>query len=256
MNMWPARIASCQSNVDVWQSILAVRALVTPHTVDTLTWLKFVAICRDNGCAMLSLKTLVSLGIDSTQAQQLSVAGAEHAAPLLSLGGGSGGSSSSTSVVGASFSAASSAAAAAAAAASARQRQPGGLDLSPSRLDQLRGVKVVIDAGDDPHVRFAYLKQLHAAGQREQALQGCVRRRWGLGFVSRLVSVVSLVSRLSLSVSVSVARVCVIACVLCPVAVGVLFFSCHPLPPPPSPRCAVPASLLLVSSHHEKAHHT
>ena len=138
-----------QPNVDVWQSILAVRGLVTPHTVDTLTWLKFVAICRDNGCPMLSLKTLVSLGIDSSAAQLLSLPesdtkvgdhGVTVTAPtafdVCTVGGGAGGAGAERSGLGMSGGVAD-------------------IGLSRSRLDSLGGVSVVIDAGQDRHVKFA-----------------------------------------------------------------------------------------------------
>jgi len=163
---WPTRISSAQSNVDVWQSILAIRSLVTPHTVDTLTWLKFVAICRDNGCPILSFKTLFSLGIPPKFARLLS----SHT---------KNGIEKHTRTQDSPFS---------------------GTDsfrgISDAEYDAITGVKVVIDAGHDRHVKFALYKQLRATGRRLLAVQGleelvdeCDTKGWAQSDIPLMVRV-------------------------------------------------------------------
>ncbi|KAF4391827.1 hypothetical protein F8388_017422 [Cannabis sativa] len=48
-NMWTERIQGAKRNVEVWQVLLAVRALVLPPTEDTDNWLKFASLCRQSG---------------------------------------------------------------------------------------------------------------------------------------------------------------------------------------------------------------
>ncbi|MCD7451638.1 hypothetical protein HAX54_012900, partial [Datura stramonium] len=60
-NMWNERIKGTKRNVEVWQSLLAVRALVLPPTEDIETWIKFASLCRKNGRISQARNTLVKL---------------------------------------------------------------------------------------------------------------------------------------------------------------------------------------------------
>ncbi|KAJ0077888.1 hypothetical protein Patl1_37303 [Pistacia atlantica] len=60
-NMWTERIQGAKRNVEVWQVLLAVRALVLPPTEDIDTWLKFASLCRKNGRVSQARSTLVKL---------------------------------------------------------------------------------------------------------------------------------------------------------------------------------------------------
>ncbi|KAI8925792.1 armadillo-type protein [Entophlyctis helioformis] len=58
---WMTRIKGCQRNVEVWQRILKVRALVVSPKEDADSWIKFSNLCRKSGRLTLSQKTLSSL---------------------------------------------------------------------------------------------------------------------------------------------------------------------------------------------------
>ncbi|KAB2050892.1 hypothetical protein ES319_A12G018000v1 [Gossypium barbadense] len=60
-NMWTERIQGAKCNVEVWQVLLAVRALVLPPTEDIETWLKFASLCRKNGRISQARSTLIKL---------------------------------------------------------------------------------------------------------------------------------------------------------------------------------------------------
>ncbi|XP_038877546.1 serine/threonine-protein kinase TOR isoform X3 [Benincasa hispida] len=60
-NMWTERIQGAKRNVEVWQAVLAVRALVLPPTEDIDTWLKFASLCRKSGRVSQARSTLVKL---------------------------------------------------------------------------------------------------------------------------------------------------------------------------------------------------
>ncbi|KAL5787993.1 hypothetical protein ACOSP7_004942 [Xanthoceras sorbifolium] len=60
-NMWTERIQGTKRNVEVWQALLAVRALVLPPTEDIETWLKFASLCRTSGRISQARSTLVKL---------------------------------------------------------------------------------------------------------------------------------------------------------------------------------------------------
>ncbi|KAB1208603.1 Serine/threonine-protein kinase TOR [Morella rubra] len=60
-NMWNERIQGVKRNVEVWQVLLAVRALVLPPTEDIETWLKFASLCRKSGRISQARSTLVKL---------------------------------------------------------------------------------------------------------------------------------------------------------------------------------------------------
>ncbi|KAF4377412.1 hypothetical protein F8388_013758 [Cannabis sativa] len=57
-NMWTERIQGAKRNVEVWQVLLAVRALVLPPTEDTDNWLKFASLCRQSGRISQARSTL------------------------------------------------------------------------------------------------------------------------------------------------------------------------------------------------------
>ncbi|KAJ3373228.1 phosphatidylinositol kinase- protein kinase tor1 [Kappamyces sp. JEL0680] len=57
-NTWVTRIKGCQRNVEVWQRILRVRALVVAPKEDLEIWIKFSNLCRKAGRISLSYKTL------------------------------------------------------------------------------------------------------------------------------------------------------------------------------------------------------
>lgn len=59
--MWIDRIQGTKQNVEVWQALLAVRALVLPPTEDIDTWLKFASLCRKSGRISQGRSTLVKL---------------------------------------------------------------------------------------------------------------------------------------------------------------------------------------------------
>ncbi|KAJ1381615.1 Tetratricopeptide-like helical domain superfamily [Sesbania bispinosa] len=60
-NMWTQRIQGAKSNVEVWQALLTVRALVLPPVEDIETWLKFASLCRKSGRISQARSTLVKL---------------------------------------------------------------------------------------------------------------------------------------------------------------------------------------------------
>ncbi|KAH1267835.1 Serine/threonine-protein kinase TOR [Glycine max] len=60
-NMWTQRIEGAKSNVEVWQALLVVRALVLPPVEDVETWLKFASLCRKSGRISQAKSTLVKL---------------------------------------------------------------------------------------------------------------------------------------------------------------------------------------------------
>jgi FKBP12-rapamycin complex-associated protein len=60
-NMWNERIKGAKRNVEVWQALLAVRALVLPPSEDIETYLKFVSLCRKSGRVSQARSTLVKL---------------------------------------------------------------------------------------------------------------------------------------------------------------------------------------------------
>ncbi|ERM95810.1 serine/threonine-protein kinase TOR isoform X2 [Amborella trichopoda] len=60
-NMWTDRIQGTKRNVEVWQVLLAVRALVLPPSEDIETWLKFASLCRKSGRISQARSTLLKL---------------------------------------------------------------------------------------------------------------------------------------------------------------------------------------------------
>lgn len=55
------RLKGCKRDVDVWQRILKVRALVITPRENTEMWVKFANLCRKSGRLGLADKTLNSL---------------------------------------------------------------------------------------------------------------------------------------------------------------------------------------------------
>ncbi|KAI5480415.1 FKBP12-rapamycin complex-associated protein [Pseudohyphozyma bogoriensis] len=58
---WMKRLKGCKRDVDVWQRILKVRALVVTPRENTEMWVKFANLCRKSGRLGLADKTLNSL---------------------------------------------------------------------------------------------------------------------------------------------------------------------------------------------------
>lgn len=55
------RLKGCKRDVDVWQRILKVRALVVTPLENTEMWVKFANLCRKSGRLGLAEKTINSL---------------------------------------------------------------------------------------------------------------------------------------------------------------------------------------------------
>ncbi|OSX64010.1 hypothetical protein POSPLADRAFT_1065405 [Postia placenta MAD-698-R-SB12] len=58
---WMKRLQGCQPDVEVWQRILQVRALVVTPEDDPVMWIKFANLCRKNDRMFLAEKTINSL---------------------------------------------------------------------------------------------------------------------------------------------------------------------------------------------------
>ncbi|EGG01362.1 uncharacterized protein MELLADRAFT_117828 [Melampsora larici-populina 98AG31] len=63
---WMKRLKGCQRDVEVWQRILKVRALVLTPREDVGMWIKFAGLCRKSGRLGLAEKTLNSLMSEDT----------------------------------------------------------------------------------------------------------------------------------------------------------------------------------------------
>lgn len=57
-NTWTKRLKGCQQNVDIWQRMLKVRALVIKPKEDMDMWIKFANLCRKSGRLGLAEKSL------------------------------------------------------------------------------------------------------------------------------------------------------------------------------------------------------
>ena len=55
------RLQGCQPDVEVWQRILQVRALVLSPEDDPVMWIKFANLCRKSDRMFLAEKTINSL---------------------------------------------------------------------------------------------------------------------------------------------------------------------------------------------------
>ncbi|OBZ74140.1 Phosphatidylinositol 3-kinase tor2 [Grifola frondosa] len=58
---WMKRLQGCQPDVEVWQRILQVRALVLSPEDDPVMWIKFANLCRESDRMFLAEKTINSL---------------------------------------------------------------------------------------------------------------------------------------------------------------------------------------------------
>ncbi|KAH8170261.1 FAT domain-containing protein [Sarocladium implicatum] len=58
---WETRLKGCQRNVEVWQRMLRLRALVMPANENMHMWIKFSNLCRKSGRMGLAEKSLKSL---------------------------------------------------------------------------------------------------------------------------------------------------------------------------------------------------
>lgn len=66
------RLKGCKRDVDIWQRILKVRALVATPLEDTEIWVKFANLCRKSGRLGLAEKTINSLLNDAKLGSQVS----------------------------------------------------------------------------------------------------------------------------------------------------------------------------------------
>ncbi|KAK9450365.1 armadillo-type protein [Limtongia smithiae] len=64
---WTKRLLGCQRNVDIWQRMLKVRALVVKPRQDMDMWIKFANLCRKSGRLGLADKSLKALLIDENE---------------------------------------------------------------------------------------------------------------------------------------------------------------------------------------------
>lgn len=60
--LWDKRLLGCQSNVEVWQRMLKVRALVLTPRDNPEIWIKFANLCRKSDRIGLAERSLASLG--------------------------------------------------------------------------------------------------------------------------------------------------------------------------------------------------
>ncbi|ODV85481.1 hypothetical protein CANARDRAFT_28273 [[Candida] arabinofermentans NRRL YB-2248] len=69
---WNKRLLGCQRNVDIWQRMLKVRALVVKPKQDMEMWIKFANLCRKSGRLGLAEKSLNALLDEGNTAHQTS----------------------------------------------------------------------------------------------------------------------------------------------------------------------------------------
>ena len=62
---WTRRLKGCQRNIEVWQRMLKVRALVVKPNENIDMWIKFANLCRKSGRIGLAEKSLSSLRVDT-----------------------------------------------------------------------------------------------------------------------------------------------------------------------------------------------
>ncbi|CAI5743278.1 unnamed protein product [Hyaloperonospora brassicae] len=60
MRMWRDRLSGCKRIVEVWQQMIAVRALILAPHEDIDTYLQFASLCRQSGNLSLSLKVFTN----------------------------------------------------------------------------------------------------------------------------------------------------------------------------------------------------
>ncbi|EJD47416.1 atypical/PIKK/FRAP protein kinase [Auricularia subglabra TFB-10046 SS5] len=64
---WMRRLQGCQPEVDVWQRVLQVRALVLSPVEDNAMWIKFANLCRKKGRMYLANKTFNAINPPNAQ---------------------------------------------------------------------------------------------------------------------------------------------------------------------------------------------
>ncbi|KAG7693019.1 hypothetical protein KL933_004170 [Ogataea haglerorum] len=69
---WNKRLLGCQRNVDIWQRMLKVRALVVKPKQDMEMWIKFANLCRKSGRLGLAEKSLNALLDEGNSGHQTS----------------------------------------------------------------------------------------------------------------------------------------------------------------------------------------
>ena len=67
------RLVGCQRNVEVWQRMLKVRALVISPKENMEMWIKFANLCRKSGRLGLAEKSLNSLLDENEDINELTV---------------------------------------------------------------------------------------------------------------------------------------------------------------------------------------
>ena len=58
---WKKRLFGSQPNVDLWQRMLSMRAMVVPPNEDISTWLKFISLCRKSSRFSIAQKVISNL---------------------------------------------------------------------------------------------------------------------------------------------------------------------------------------------------
>ncbi|KAK9379012.1 armadillo-type protein [Kockiozyma suomiensis] len=76
---WSRRLRGCQRNVDIWQRMLKVRALVVKPRQDMEMWIKFANLCRKSGRMGLAEKSLNSLVDDPHPSDAVNLSSASYA---------------------------------------------------------------------------------------------------------------------------------------------------------------------------------
>ncbi|KFH18229.1 putative target of rapamycin (TOR) [Toxoplasma gondii MAS] len=60
-HLWRTRLATCESNAEIWQKLLRVRSLIMSPHEDATTWLRFSSLCRQQHHARLAVEIIQCL---------------------------------------------------------------------------------------------------------------------------------------------------------------------------------------------------
>ncbi|CBZ55468.1 Phosphatidylinositol 3-kinase tor2, related [Neospora caninum Liverpool] len=60
-HLWRTRLATCESDAEIWQKLLRVRSLIVSPHEDATTWLRFSSLCRQQQRARLSVEIIQCL---------------------------------------------------------------------------------------------------------------------------------------------------------------------------------------------------
>lgn len=80
---WTTRLKGCQRNVEVWQRMLKVRALVVSPKENVEMWIKFANLCRKSGRIALAEKSLQSLHRSNVEPNPSSLIGTSGVPEIL-----------------------------------------------------------------------------------------------------------------------------------------------------------------------------